>query len=132
MRRCPSCTHENPDAVDFCEACGAYVRWEESGAVRVSAQPPIVAELPKREETRAYPAAPSRQALLTLRLPGVDTPAGQAVTANAEPGGEVVVLASLRNESAIVDSYDLSVTGIPDEWWTIAPPTAHLIPFQRD
>jgi beta-lactam-binding protein with PASTA domain len=132
MRRCPTCTHENPDSVDFCEGCGAYVRWEESGAVRVSAPAPPVAEPARREETKPYAAAPARRALLTLSLPGVDTPAGQAVTAYAEPGGEVVLLASLRNESAIVEIYELSVAGIPDDWWTIVPPTVHLLPFQRD
>ena len=39
------------------------------------------------------------------------------------------MLALVRNQSGIVDNYDLSVEGMPPEWWTITPPTVYLVPF---
>jgi hypothetical protein len=39
------------------------------------------------------------------------------------------VLALIRNQSGIVDNYDLRVEGIPDDWWSIFPGTVYLVPF---
>ena len=45
------------------------------------------------------------------------------------PGGAVVLLALIRNQSGIVDNYDISVDGLPGEWWSVAPATVYLVPF---
>ena len=49
----------------------------------------------------------------------------------AEPdaGVPVTFLALVRNQSGIVDHFDLEVRGLPREWWTITPSTVQLIPF---
>ena len=46
-----------------------------------------------------------------------------------EPGERGRVLALIRNQSGIVDNYDLRVEGIPDDWWSIFPGTVYLVPF---
>jgi beta-lactam-binding protein with PASTA domain len=67
---------------------------------------------------------------LTLRLPdGQFGDEGGRVKVAVEPGGRTLLRALVRNQSTIVDNYDLSVVGLPDGWWTIAPPTVYLVPF---
>ena len=39
------------------------------------------------------------------------------------------MLALVRNQSGIVDNYELSVRGLPDDWWSIFPNTVYLVPF---
>ena len=46
-----------------------------------------------------------------------------------EPGERTTLIALIRNESGVVDNYDLSVRGFPDGWWSATPPTAYLVPF---
>ena len=45
------------------------------------------------------------------------------------PGSRVRVLAMVRNQSGIVDNYQLSVEGMPDDWWSIHPEMVYLTPF---
>jgi len=67
---------------------------------------------------------------ITLRLPGQEEGAGSAfVATDVPPGGSTVVHALVRNQSGIVDNYDLSIDGMPAEWWTITPSTVYLVPF---
>ena len=47
----------------------------------------------------------------------------------SSPGARVTVLGLIRNQSDVVDNFDLSVRGLPDGWWTIAPATAYLVPY---
>jgi beta-lactam-binding protein with PASTA domain len=35
----------------------------------------------------------------------------------------------VRNQSEVVDNLDLSVRGMPDDWWTVTPATAYLVPY---
>ena len=35
----------------------------------------------------------------------------------------------MRNQSGIVDNYDLRVEGMPQDWWSIYPGTVYLVPF---
>ena len=35
----------------------------------------------------------------------------------------------MRNQSGIVDNYDLRVEGMPQDWWSIFPGTVYLVPF---
>jgi beta-lactam-binding protein with PASTA domain len=77
----------------------------------------------------AQPAEPD-PAAITLRLPeGEQVRLGETLAMGAEPGGRTRVLALVRNQSGIVDNYDLSVRGLPDGWWSIFPNTVYLVPF---
>ncbi len=40
-----------------------------------------------------------------------------------------MLLGLIRNESGIVDNYDIAVSGLPEGWWTVAPATAYLVPY---
>lgn len=148
MRTCPKCGNENPDERDFC-TCGEYLRWDPTrivqavpgppaaptptapppagdpppGAPPAPASPPRTTAPPKRD-------APLEQVSLTLRLPdGLPGDDAGPLRITVEPGGRAVVLALVRNQSDIVDNYDLRVIGFPEGWWTIAPPTLYLVPF---
>ena len=39
------------------------------------------------------------------------------------------MLALVRNQSGIVDNYDLRVEGLPEDWYSIFPSTVYLVPF---
>lgn len=54
---------------------------------------------------------------------------GGVLEHTVEPGERGRVLALIRNQSGIVDNYDLRVEGIPDDWWSIHPGTVYLVPF---
>jgi beta-lactam-binding protein with PASTA domain len=77
----------------------------------------------------APPAAQPEAILLALRLPDDEGYAGGTVATRVEPGGRAVILALVRNQSGIVDNYDLSVRGLPEGWWTIEPATLYLVPY---
>ncbi len=51
------------------------------------------------------------------------------MSVSVEPGMEVTVLATVRNQGRIVDTFDLRVDGLPDTWWTISPATVFLNPL---
>ena len=74
-------------------------------------------------------APPPGAAALSLRLPGDDGADGGQVSASVQPGARVTLLGLIRNQSDVVDNFDLSVRGLPDDWWTIAPATAYLVPY---
>jgi beta-lactam-binding protein with PASTA domain len=83
---------------------------------------------PAPTKTKAMPTAPET-VTITLRMPGDEGAGATAVTAGVEPGGQAVIRALVRNQSGIVDNYDLSLEGFPAEWWTITPATVYLVPF---
>ena len=74
---------------------------------------------------------PPGAAALSLRLPGDDGNAdgGAGVRARCSPAQRVTILGLIRNQSDVVDNFDLSVRGLPEGWWTIAPATAYLVPY---
>ncbi|MGZ4168681.1 MAG: PASTA domain-containing protein [Solirubrobacteraceae bacterium] len=72
---------------------------------------------------------PPGAAALSLRLPGEDGAAEGDVTVAVQPGARATLLGLIRNQSDVVDNFDLSVRGLPDGWWTIAPATAYLVPY---
>jgi beta-lactam-binding protein with PASTA domain len=73
--------------------------------------------------------APPGAAALMLRLPGDDGAAQGIVSVSVEPGARATILGLIRNQSDVVDNFDLSVRGLPEGWWTIAPATAYLVPY---
>ncbi len=92
-----------------------------SGTMRQpsAAPPPSAADAPE----------PAPLAAITLRLPGDDDTREEQLAVGVDAGGRERVLALIRNQSQIVDNYVLSLRGLPDSWWTIAPAVAYLVPF---
>jgi beta-lactam-binding protein with PASTA domain/Tol biopolymer transport system component len=74
------------------------------------------------------PAEPD-SVVVTLRLPEDDSATGEEVTPRVEAGGTTTMIALVRNQSGIVDNYDLHVEGLPEGWWTISPQTVYLVPY---
>ena len=97
-----------------------------------AAPPPATMEQPPVAPAPAPPAQPEEPdpAAITLRLPeGEQVRLGETLAMGAEPGGRARVLALVRNQSGIVDNYELSVRGLPDGWWSVFPNTVYLTPF---
>jgi beta-lactam-binding protein with PASTA domain len=96
------------------------------------AAPPPVAKTAVRQAVPAaaqQPAAEQAGASITLRLPDDDVAHGETLAMGVEPGQRERVLAMVRNQSGIVDNYELRVEGLPDDWWSIFPDTVYLVPF---
>jgi beta-lactam-binding protein with PASTA domain len=79
----------------------------------------------------ASAAAPAQQepASIVLRLPEGDPAKGEVLHQAVEPGQRERVLALVRNQSGIVDNYDLRIEGMPEDWYSIFPATVYLVPF---
>jgi hypothetical protein len=147
VRTCPRCGRQTPEGRDFCE-CGEYLRWEPTEYRQTVERTP--ANPSADEDEQATPLAapeseapvvsgptvapPSRSAAsvgptLLLRLPDGENAEPGSLTVTADPGGHTAVLGLVRNESTVVDNYDLAIRGLPDDWWTMAPPVSYLVPF---
>jgi beta-lactam-binding protein with PASTA domain len=74
------------------------------------------------------PAEPDK-AKITLRLPDTDADKEHTLALSIEPGQRERVLAQVRNQSGIVDNYQLRVDGLPEDWYSIFPDTVYLVPF---
>ena len=72
--------------------------------------------------------APPGAASIDLTLPDGSREPGALVTP-VEPGQRALMLADVRNQSPVVDNFDLSVRGLPQGWWTITPATVYLAPY---
>jgi beta-lactam-binding protein with PASTA domain len=152
MRTCQSCGRENPTGQDFCE-CGEYLRWEPTqfvpavtpemaaeAAAKAPAQPaptPVgwsgAPPAQPGAPVQPTPAAAAREdAAMTLRLPEGEAVKGAALDLDVVPGERARVLALIRNQSGIVDNYELRLEGLPDGWWSVNPDTVYLVPFGTD
>ncbi len=101
-------------------------------AVVPTAPQPAVPAAPVPPPPPAAPAQPEEPdpAAISLRIPdGEQVSLGETLATGVEPGGRTRVLALVRNQSGIVDNYELSVRGLPNEWWSIFPNTVYLVPF---
>lgn len=74
-------------------------------------------------------AAPVLLGVRRLQDDGYATPG--RVEVGVPAGGRSLIMALIRNQSGIVDNYDLAVEGLPESWWTVTPQTAYLVPFGR-
>jgi beta-lactam-binding protein with PASTA domain len=137
MSACASCGYANPDGLDFCPKCGAYTRWDPTvhvGAVRGPApeQEQAPGRQPEPEEPKpaltGVPAKVADSVIVTVRRPD-DESADAPVALTLAPGNQATLLVNVRNQSGIVDNYDLEVRGLPAEWWTLSPPTVYLVPY---
>ncbi len=79
--------------------------------------------------TPGFGDAPPGAAALLLRLAGSDGAPPGVVAVDVEPGQEATILGLIRNQSGVVDNFDLWIRGLPDGWWTITPETAYLVPY---
>ena len=143
MTVCPNCQYENSDDRDFCQECKAYLKWdvpteEELGPVTppppelVDPDAPTVVigpphELKPEPVPEPLPVLPAELVQLTLKS-GDGGAGGGPVIVRVEPGGEATLVAVVRNQSGIVDNYELRVGGWPEEWWTTSPQIVHLVP----
>src|SRR5689334_619453 len=121
---CPKCGTVAVNQ-DFC-ACGEYLMWELTLAMEEDTAAPAPAPPSYR---RAEPAEARPATLLTLRDPARADDPSAAVAVAVVPGVEVGVLATLRNQGEIVDTYDLRVDGLPEGWTTVSEPTVFLNPW---
>ena len=133
MATCPSCGQADPGDRDFCGACGAYLRWDEDPAqtdtaVLTPTDDAADAETKVLTPVAVVAAAPEPVVIQHERVIIVLEPD----TAGVDPGGSTTLTVSVRNQSGIVDSYDLRVQGMPGPWWTAAPPALDLVPFGAD
>src|SRR4051794_19136838 len=119
MKVCPRCGTENSEDRDFCQ-CGEYLRWDPTRIVPAITREDFdsaLLERPDADAPGAGAATPRRPAadgvVVTLRAPDTDGPPGEAPTVAVEPGGRTRLLALVRNQSGVVDNYDLSVRGVP-------------------
>jgi beta-lactam-binding protein with PASTA domain len=97
-----------------------------------TAQQPAVPAAPAPPPPPAPPTQPEEPdpAAISLRLPeGEQLSLGETLAVGVEPGQRARVLALVRNQSGIVDNYELSVRGLPNDWWSIYPSTVYLVPF---
>ncbi len=138
---CPSCGRPTEGAGDFC-VCGEYLRWEPTTVLPAIPEPAPGERAVAPGETAAPGSRPdvktrsrlevpqaSGPASLTLRLPDADGPAAGPVALPVTPGQRATVLGLVRNQSGIVDNYDIVVRGLPSAWWTITPGTLYLVPY---
>ena len=117
VRICPRCQRENPDDADFC-TCGEYLRWDPTGQVPAVPLPPPVQQ-PPAAPVSAGPAG-RRRGLPARRRPPA-APRSRCATrptrprpaprsrSPSSPASAVAVMALVRNQSGIVDNYDLRV-----------------------
>lgn len=99
------------------------------GAPAAPAAGPGNARPDARTRERLPAAQPGQSASLTLRLPDSPNAAPDQVALPVTPGSRATVLALVRNQSGIVDNYELEVRGLPRGWWTINPSTVYLVPY---
>ena len=139
MRTCPSCGLDSAGRGDFC-SCGEYLRWEPTQHLRAVA--PAAERVPSTSPDHQMMVAPAvgrgipparsterRAATLVLSHPGQDDTADGSPTASVDAGGQAKLVGTVRNESDVVDHYELSVRGLPQGWWTISPATLYLVPY---
>ena len=108
-------------------------------AIHVPAQPPAAPQPPSNKTLIRNPAVPASSqmsapqenepASIVLRLPEGDPAKGETLHQAVEPGQRERVLALVRNQSGIVDNYDIRIEGMPQDWWSVYPGTVYLVPF---
>jgi hypothetical protein len=143
---CASCGHENRSDLHFCENCGDYLQWDQPSEVLRGGSSPVPPEPAEPPEAPAAataevpgavvpPAAgePVSPAPAAAREPGLVLSAGPphpgAPGTRVEPGGAASLNAVVRNQSGIVDAFDVALVGLPGEWWRADPPLLHLLPL---
>jgi PASTA domain len=122
---CPNCGLRDDDRQDFCPQCGEYLRWSDPASSKAAPHPPTMTmtTAPAQRPPQPAPAPDTTAPEPVLLL--LD---GGSPTVGVAAGQRAVLTGLIRNQSGLVDNYDLRVTGLPEEW-TAPPPTAYLLPL---
>ncbi|MFZ2051229.1 MAG: PASTA domain-containing protein [Solirubrobacteraceae bacterium] len=106
---------------DFCPACYAYLAWE------LPAEEPSDGSAAEQTQTMVMSAPVSVH--LQVQVGELDIEDPQALGAlKLDAGSALVLTASVRNETGIVDELFLGVANLPADWVTVDPPALHLAP----
>ena len=117
MRTCKLCETPHPNDVHFC-SCGAFLDWEP------------VDEAPTIDPAAAPTSVVTAAEHVSVRLFLPDQPIEpDFLTTSVAPGGTTLVIARVRNQSDIVDSYSLRLEGLPEGWYTVDTPTVYLLAY---
>jgi beta-lactam-binding protein with PASTA domain len=91
-----------------------------------TAPPPAA---PAHDPVVGIPEGPPPTGDASIVLVAADPAVGSAGVPAVEAGAILSFVATIRNESQIVDNYDLSVLGLPESWANVMPPAAFLVPL---
>jgi beta-lactam-binding protein with PASTA domain len=75
------------------------------------------------------PESPPPTGEASLVLAPVNPVIGAAGVPAVDAGSALTFTATVRNESQIVDNYDLAVLGLPENWAVVTPSAAFLVPL---
>ena len=89
--------------------------------------PPPLPSVPTASFDAGATPAPSGDASIILTPEALTL--GAAGVPAVEAGGTLSYNATIRNESRLVDNYELAVLGLPEGWSVVTPPTAFLVPL---
>ena len=83
----------------------------------------------RRPPRRRSPRSPTpRRSRCACRRATQGQP-GETLRWASSPAAATACWRSCATRAAIVDNYELSVRGLPDDWWSIFPNTVYLVPF---
>jgi hypothetical protein len=140
---CPSCGRPVAGDRDFCDSCGAYLRWDDDADEQTS----VLEPRPEPEPAEPEPETPSDEpppttvakpepavveeedVVVRLRRPEAGYGSTAPVELAVEPGGRASLIGLVRNQSGIVEHYELRIEGLPAAWATITPPALDLVPL---
>lgn len=91
--------------------------------------PPPPPPAGSRDAVVGIPEGPPPTGDASIVLLPEDPALGSAGVPAVEAGATLTFLATIRNESNIVDNYDLAVLGLPENWAVVAPAAAFLVPL---
>ena len=89
--------------------------------------PPPLPSVPTASFDAGATPAPTGDASIILTPEALTL--GAAGVPAVEAGGTLSYNATIRNESRLVDNYELAILGLPEGWSVVTPPTAFLVPL---
>lgn len=93
------------------------------------AEPPTPPPPASADAVIGIPQGPSPTGDASIVLRAAEAALASAGVPGVEPGATLSFVAIVRNESQIVDNYDLAVLGLPESWAAVAPAAAFLVPL---